>query len=144
MVSLFATNMTHCNSSERKVGDTYEPDCLPDHRGPYFAHQEAKLVQRDYRDSDGNLIAPHELYGMLTEGTLFSAQITMPSYIFPGFVEGRPSNTVFTRIPCYALSFMNFRFTICTSNASRSTIRVSVILGGYRSRTCPQTDRAPR
>ncbi|KAJ7739228.1 hypothetical protein DFH07DRAFT_965773 [Mycena maculata] len=69
---------------ERKIGDTYNPDCLPDHRGPYFAHRESKLVQRDYRDLDGDLIAPYELYEKLTEGTLFSAQISMHTYIFPG------------------------------------------------------------
>ncbi|KAJ7828637.1 hypothetical protein B0H13DRAFT_2373072 [Mycena leptocephala] len=69
---------------ERKVGDTYSPDCLPDHRGPYFAHQDSKLVQRDYKDLDGDLIAPHELYENLTEGTLFSAQNTMHIYIFQG------------------------------------------------------------
>ncbi|KAJ7091750.1 hypothetical protein C8R44DRAFT_750387 [Mycena epipterygia] len=33
----------------RKIGDTYPPDALPDHRGPYFDHQQSKLVQRDYR-----------------------------------------------------------------------------------------------
>ncbi|KAJ7231605.1 hypothetical protein C8J57DRAFT_1250967 [Mycena rebaudengoi] len=59
---------------ERKVGDTYELDSLPDHRGPYFAHQESKLVQRDYRDVNGELITPGELYEKLTEGTLFFAQ----------------------------------------------------------------------
>jgi hypothetical protein len=72
----------HSGAVERKVGDTYPPDALPDHRGPYFAHQQSKLVQRDYRDVDGELIAPHELYEKLTEGTLFSAQVTLHTYIF--------------------------------------------------------------
>ncbi|KAJ7336979.1 hypothetical protein DFH08DRAFT_813275 [Mycena albidolilacea] len=29
----------------------------------------------------GNLIAPHELYGNLTEGTLFAAQVSLSTYI---------------------------------------------------------------
>ncbi|KAJ6592101.1 hypothetical protein DFH09DRAFT_1073174 [Mycena vulgaris] len=44
---------------DRKIGDTYAPDVLPDHR-----------------DENDNLIAPHELYSKLTEGTLFGAQIS--------------------------------------------------------------------
>ncbi|KAJ6486447.1 hypothetical protein C8R47DRAFT_523139 [Mycena vitilis] len=67
----------------RKVGDTYPPDMLPDHKGDYFAHNKAKLVQRAYRDEDGNLIAPHELYSALTEGTLFSAQVSLSLYVIP-------------------------------------------------------------
>ncbi|KAJ7847962.1 hypothetical protein B0H13DRAFT_2362178 [Mycena leptocephala] len=77
---------------KRKVGDLYDPDCLPDHRGPYFAHQVSKLIQRDYKDVDGDLIAPQELYGKLTEGTLFSAQISLHTYIWdgnPGFARNK-------------------------------------------------------
>ncbi|KAJ7215977.1 hypothetical protein GGX14DRAFT_391644 [Mycena pura] len=51
-------------------GDKYPPDKLSDHRGPYFAHNKAELVRRDYTDKDGKLIAPEELYATLTEGTL--------------------------------------------------------------------------
>lgn len=54
---------------------------FPDHKGSYFAHNKAKLVQRPYKDEDGNLIAPYELYSKLTEGTLFSAQISLSTYI---------------------------------------------------------------
>ncbi|KAJ6620931.1 hypothetical protein B0H10DRAFT_2188317 [Mycena sp. CBHHK59/15] len=54
--------------AERKIGDTYDPDLLPDHRGSYFDHRVSKLVQRDHRDEDEKLIAPHELYSQLTEG----------------------------------------------------------------------------
>ncbi|KAJ7311671.1 hypothetical protein DFH08DRAFT_973764 [Mycena albidolilacea] len=54
-------NMETTQVAERKAGDRYSPDLLPDHQGPYFAHKKAKLVQRDYRDVDGTLIAPHEL-----------------------------------------------------------------------------------
>ncbi|KAJ7776562.1 hypothetical protein DFH07DRAFT_798577 [Mycena maculata] len=79
---------------ERKVGDAYDPDCLPDHRGPYFAHQKSKLIQRDYKDVDGDLIAPQEVYGKLTEGTLFSAQITLHTYIWDGN-PGFPRNKIY-------------------------------------------------
>ncbi|KAF7378322.1 ATP-dependent DNA helicase [Mycena sanguinolenta] len=68
-------------SSARQVGDTYSPDMLPDHQGPYFSHQNARLVQRQIKDEDGQLIALHELYEKLVEGTLFSAQITLSTYI---------------------------------------------------------------
>ncbi|KAJ7200363.1 hypothetical protein GGX14DRAFT_660279 [Mycena pura] len=67
--------------SDRKVGDTYSPNLLPDHRGPYFAHKAAKLVQREYMDEDGHLISPDELYLKLTEGTLFTATITFETFI---------------------------------------------------------------
>lgn len=50
----------------------------------HFTHQESKVVQRDYRDTDGDLIAPHELYEKLMEGTLFSTQITLHTNIFNG------------------------------------------------------------
>ncbi|KAJ6603088.1 hypothetical protein B0H10DRAFT_2229932 [Mycena sp. CBHHK59/15] len=32
-------------------------------------------------NKNGMLIAPHELYVKLTEGTLFSAQVSLPTYI---------------------------------------------------------------
>jgi hypothetical protein len=50
---------------ERKIGDKYLPSKLSDHRGPYFAHDKAELVQWDYTDKDGKLIAPEELYAKL-------------------------------------------------------------------------------
>ncbi|KAJ7939736.1 hypothetical protein B0H13DRAFT_2300437 [Mycena leptocephala] len=65
----------------RKVGDTYSPDMLPDHKGEYFAHEKAKLVQRPYKDEHGMLIAPYELYSKLTEGTLFSVQVSLSMYV---------------------------------------------------------------
>ncbi|KAJ7448419.1 hypothetical protein FB451DRAFT_1243090 [Mycena latifolia] len=69
---------------ERQVGDTYPPNRLPDHKGPYFAHDKAKLVQRDYRDVDGSLIAPHELYEKLTEGTLVLVMVSLVTYVITG------------------------------------------------------------
>ncbi|KAJ6591909.1 hypothetical protein B0H10DRAFT_2442150 [Mycena sp. CBHHK59/15] len=69
---------------KRKIGDTYDPDLLPDHRGSYFDHRVSKLVQRDHRDEDGKLIVPHELYSQLTEGTLFCARFRFETFIFKG------------------------------------------------------------
>ncbi|KAJ7259060.1 hypothetical protein C8J57DRAFT_1515768 [Mycena rebaudengoi] len=68
-------------ASERRVGDTYSPKKHPDHRGEYFNHFKAKLVQRDFKDIDGTLIAPHELYEKLTEGTLILFQVSLITYI---------------------------------------------------------------
>ncbi|KAJ7692714.1 hypothetical protein B0H17DRAFT_1179231 [Mycena rosella] len=65
-----------------RIGDTYDPDLLPDHRGPYFTHQVSKLVQHDHIDADEKFIAPHELYSQLTEGTLFCAYISFETFIF--------------------------------------------------------------
>ncbi|KAJ7147463.1 hypothetical protein C8R43DRAFT_1129700 [Mycena crocata] len=67
---------------ERKIGDTYNPDDLVDHRGSYFDHHESKLVQRAIHDVDGSLISPGELYNVLTEGTLFAALVSFVTYVF--------------------------------------------------------------
>ncbi|KAJ6556236.1 hypothetical protein B0H19DRAFT_1152234 [Mycena capillaripes] len=92
-IEMISTDRTAAAILARKVGDTYSPDMLPDHRGSYFAHDKAKLVQRAYKDEDGNLIAPHELYSKLTEGTLFSAQISLSTYIIkdnnPKFMDSK-------------------------------------------------------
>ncbi|KAJ6448045.1 hypothetical protein DFH09DRAFT_1406700 [Mycena vulgaris] len=68
--------------AERQIGDNYPPAKLPDHPGPYFAHEKGLLVQRDYRYTDGSLIAPHELYDKLTEGTPVLAMISLSTYWF--------------------------------------------------------------
>ncbi|KAJ7663353.1 hypothetical protein DFH06DRAFT_1324822 [Mycena polygramma] len=67
--------------TERKIGDKYPPSKLSDHRGPYFAHDKAELVQRDYTDKDGKLIAPEELYATLTEGTLVLVVVSLATYV---------------------------------------------------------------
>ncbi|KAJ7739458.1 hypothetical protein DFH07DRAFT_965748 [Mycena maculata] len=68
-------------TTERKVGDKYPPSKLSDHRGPYFAHEKAELIQRDYTDRDGKLIAPEELYATLTEGTLVLVMVSLATYV---------------------------------------------------------------
>ena len=52
------------------MGATYDPNLLPDHRGEYFQHPKARLIQQDYRDIDKNLIAPWKTYEVLTTGTI--------------------------------------------------------------------------
>ncbi|KAJ7830083.1 hypothetical protein B0H14DRAFT_2593571 [Mycena olivaceomarginata] len=66
---------------ERKVGDTYPPSVLSDHRGPCLAHDKAVVTQRDYTDAEGNLIAPAELYSTLVEGTLVLVTVYFATYI---------------------------------------------------------------
>ncbi|KAJ7101112.1 hypothetical protein C8R44DRAFT_988393 [Mycena epipterygia] len=66
---------------ERKVGDTYPPSILSDHRGPCFAHDKAVVTQCDYADAEGNLIAPAELYSTLVEGTLVLVTVYFATYI---------------------------------------------------------------
>lgn len=127
--------------TERKVGDAYDPDCLPDHRGPYFAHQESKLIQRDYKDVDGDLIAPQEVYGKLTEGTLFSAQITLHTYIWDGN-QGFPRNKVclsrdYLILPTDPLS----RSITSTSRGSRSSTKGMPKRGIHLFPSCPPPPR---
>ncbi|KAJ6627743.1 hypothetical protein B0H10DRAFT_2210259 [Mycena sp. CBHHK59/15] len=92
----------------RKVGDTYSPNLPSDHKGPYFAHDKAKLVQRHYKDEDGNLIAPHKLYEKLTEGTLFLAQISLATYVIkeknPKWNDSKEclANCIFAGLPAAA------------------------------------------
>ncbi|KAF7340334.1 hypothetical protein MVEN_01952600 [Mycena venus] len=69
----------------RKIGDTYDPDMFSEHRGDFFDHSPSiKVVQRDYQNVEKSLIAPFELKNVLTEGTFFSAQVTLHTYIFYG------------------------------------------------------------
>ncbi|KAJ7883607.1 hypothetical protein B0H13DRAFT_2344040 [Mycena leptocephala] len=77
-------NMDASQVPERQIGDKYPPNRLPDHQGPYYAHVNAKLPQRDYRDVDGSLIAPFEVYEKLTEGTLVLVMVTLATYTIPG------------------------------------------------------------
>ncbi|KAJ7838946.1 hypothetical protein B0H14DRAFT_3869894 [Mycena olivaceomarginata] len=76
-----ASDVDMAQTVERKVGDTYPPSVLSDHRGPCFAHEKAVVTQRDYTDAEGNLIAPAELYSTLVEGTLVLVTVYFATYI---------------------------------------------------------------
>ncbi|KAJ7056294.1 hypothetical protein C8F01DRAFT_1155552, partial [Mycena amicta] len=56
---------------------------LPDHRGPFFQHVHAKLVQNDYRDTDNTLIAPWERGVKLVEGTVILVSVSLVNYVIP-------------------------------------------------------------
>ncbi|KAF7355816.1 ATP-dependent DNA helicase [Mycena venus] len=81
LLVLLAGELPNPQIVERKIGDTYPPSVLPDHRGPCFAHDKAVVTQRDYVDADGNLIAPAELYSTLVEGTLVLVTVYFATYI---------------------------------------------------------------
>lgn len=53
-----------------EAGATYDPNLLPDHRGDYFQHPKARLIQQDYTDINKNLIAPWKTYEALPVGTV--------------------------------------------------------------------------
>ncbi|KAJ6622414.1 hypothetical protein B0H10DRAFT_1944591 [Mycena sp. CBHHK59/15] len=76
-----------------KVGDVYLPNMMSDHKGTYFNHVKAMMPQRDYKDKDGNLIAPHENYEKLREGTLVLAKVSLSFYTFkdrnPKFLDSK-------------------------------------------------------
>jgi hypothetical protein len=93
---------------------------LPDHKGSYFSHEKSRLVQRQIKDENGNLIAPHELYGNLTEGTPFSAQVSMSTYINkdhnPRFMDSKVSLRIYTS----TFNLLKDRCTMSMSRSSRS------------------------
>ncbi|KAJ7911415.1 hypothetical protein B0H13DRAFT_1875827 [Mycena leptocephala] len=68
-------------ASECRIGDPYPPSRLLSIRGDYWALDRAVLVQRDHKDVDGSLIAPHELNDKLVEGTLVLVQLKLVTYI---------------------------------------------------------------
>ncbi|KAJ7789347.1 hypothetical protein B0H14DRAFT_2627325 [Mycena olivaceomarginata] len=54
---------------------------FPPFKDPYWALDRAVLVQRNHKDVDGGLIAPHESNDKLTEGTLVLVQLKFVTYI---------------------------------------------------------------
>ncbi|RXW16138.1 hypothetical protein EST38_g9717 [Candolleomyces aberdarensis] len=64
----------------RKVGTFYDPALLPDYGGPCFRLKKNKLVQADYRDSDGDLIPPWQYHDDLRPGTIVSIKGTLHCY----------------------------------------------------------------
>ncbi|KAJ7756908.1 hypothetical protein B0H14DRAFT_3896198 [Mycena olivaceomarginata] len=77
---------------ERKVGDTYPPNMLPEVQGPFWALEKAVLSQRDYKDVDGSLIPPHKVNTKLVEGTLVLVQVSLVTYVMVDQMEkGEPA-----------------------------------------------------
>ncbi|KAJ7713518.1 hypothetical protein B0H14DRAFT_3636041 [Mycena olivaceomarginata] len=134
-------NMETTQVAERKVGHRYSPDLLPDHQGPYFAHEKAKLVQRDYRDVDGTLIAPHELYSKLTEGSLVLLTVSFATYLMAN--PGRKTRKVRKPFCFIALSNESIRYTTFLSIDSRSSTMEMVTLGIHPFQRSPNPLYSP-
>ncbi|KAF7372673.1 ATP-dependent DNA helicase [Mycena venus] len=76
-------------TSERKISDTYPTSKLPEIKGALWALDRAHLIQRDYKDVDGTLIAPHELTTKLTEGTLVLVMVELVTYVITDQKPGK-------------------------------------------------------
>ncbi|KAF8204733.1 hypothetical protein BJ912DRAFT_1052061 [Pholiota molesta] len=76
-VSEAGSDGTDGPSSRVKVGALYDPNLLPDHRGKYFQHPNAKLVQQDMVDEEENLIVPWDMPKKLREGTVVLVEATL-------------------------------------------------------------------
>ncbi|KAF8202894.1 hypothetical protein BJ912DRAFT_920135 [Pholiota molesta] len=70
------------------LGALYDPNLLPDHRGRYFQHKAAKLVQLDMVDIDDNLIAPWDMADKLREGTVVLVEATLVCWHIAGKGNG--------------------------------------------------------
>ncbi|KAJ7687340.1 hypothetical protein B0H14DRAFT_3907374 [Mycena olivaceomarginata] len=67
--------------ADPKIDDHFPVSVLPEISGPCFELEKAKLVQRDYKDMEGNLISPADLNSKLTEGTLVLVMLKFATYI---------------------------------------------------------------
>ncbi|KAJ2912288.1 hypothetical protein MD484_g8125, partial [Candolleomyces efflorescens] len=67
----------------RKVGTFYDPALLPDYGGPCFRLKKNKMVQADFRDSDGDLIPPWQYHDDLRPGTIVSIRGTLHCFVMP-------------------------------------------------------------
>ncbi|KAJ7067565.1 hypothetical protein C8F01DRAFT_1365605 [Mycena amicta] len=68
--------------SERAVGDKFPLTSLPGWElGNYFGQREAYIEIRDYRDENGDLIAPFEYRQKLRPGTLVSVSVSLATYV---------------------------------------------------------------
>ncbi|KAJ7931851.1 hypothetical protein B0H13DRAFT_2308239 [Mycena leptocephala] len=74
-------SMEDSSSAERKIGDLYPPERLPEVRGPFYALERSQLRQHDYRNSDGTLISPPKIKSVLTPGTLVLVMLKLILYV---------------------------------------------------------------
>ncbi|KAF8347515.1 hypothetical protein F5887DRAFT_915780 [Amanita rubescens] len=65
------------------VGAYYDPHLLPDFGGPTFRLVNAKLLQREIVDAEGNLIPPWEMYDKLRPGTLVLMKVQLLTFELP-------------------------------------------------------------
>src|SRR6266550_5872756 len=71
------------DNTDIKLKALYDPHLLKDYGGPIFVHKRAKLVQRDIKNSTGNLIPPYEEYESLRTGTVVLMKVTLKVYCVP-------------------------------------------------------------
>jgi len=64
-------------------GAYYDPHLLPDFGGPAFRLVNAKLLQREIVDAEGNLIPPWEMYDKLRPGTLVLMKVQLLTFELP-------------------------------------------------------------
>jgi hypothetical protein len=69
------------------LGAFYDPRLLPDYGGPIFRHKSARLVQRDIRNMNGDLIPPWKTYEELRPGTLVLMKVSFYC-LGPGDIGG--------------------------------------------------------
>ena len=79
-----------------ELGSFYDPDLLPDHRGDYFKHVHAKLVQLDIRDENDTLIPPWDMYDNLRPGTVVLIDASLVCWHI--FAKGRGDKLVSTSL----------------------------------------------
>ncbi|KAF4617229.1 hypothetical protein D9613_005787 [Agrocybe pediades] len=68
------------SSQSKKILPYYEPDILPDAKGPFFDFVNSKFPQPQIEDIHGNLIHPTDLYQALRPGTVLLYKVTLNVY----------------------------------------------------------------
>ena len=100
-------------ASDIKPGAYYDPRLLADYGGPLFNHNQAKLVQRNIIDEDGNLTAPWLEYDKLCTGTVVLMRISLHTYSIPQSYTQKKVLIPFlmTRRPLIPFSSIKFMLT---------------------------------
>ena len=60
-----------------ELGETYNPDHLPDHCGNYIQHPKAHLIPQDYHNINKDLIPPWKTYEALPTETVVHIDVTV-------------------------------------------------------------------
>jgi len=79
----FPLHRTISSASSIQVGAYYPLEMLPDHRGDYFQHEHAKLLQHEIFDVDDKLIPPWEMYKNLKIRTVILVETTLICWHIP-------------------------------------------------------------
>ena len=60
-----------------ELGETYNPDHLPDHCGNYIQHPKAHLIPQHYHNINKDLIPPWKTYEALPTETVVHIDVTV-------------------------------------------------------------------